>query len=458
MSAVYLPQEVWLRVLASFCYHCNRDCNRPPVPDNRVDWREWPSKAATTVPTATLANLCRASRMLNGLATPLLYHMPFTRKPTLLLRTLTTCPTLASHVRELHRDMWLEWPWQSLDDYPPAFNERLGRLKDHIREHQDSLSESDLADWIEDESDEEASDSHLTDTVIMALLPNLTSISVESHYRSVGLGSALGSLPKVTSAHIAHGDTEGFMSLSHLKFIAEAAPNITSLLLNAAGAGERTEFPIFANVSVLGMQSSAIGAAAWPSLLRAFPRLERLAYRGSQPSEYSDGGHPRDIQNALIQHCPGLKQLCVDFGGLEYIGNLEETDRAFDRGLESLKHLEYLATDAKSVGKPELEDGEENGDVTGICQDYLPASLKTLRIFCRSDKGEVDIGNDLLQLAGEVSKRLPVLEQLSIVAWPGILQNDDLRTAWEETGVTLTFEVGVGGMCWDAHGWTWPAR
>ncbi|KAH6682383.1 hypothetical protein F5X68DRAFT_211638 [Plectosphaerella plurivora] len=438
-----LPPELWLRIIESFCSHCNgEECVFRLHKTDLTD----------------IARLCLVSKNLNHMATPILYHVPNSRKPSRLLRTLAAHPELARHVQELHPSLWtFDWPeLDHVDNYPPSLMEDFERRLVYAREH---LSE-DVGDW----DLESTVDDHILDAALIALLPNLTRISILSHYRSVCFGFEPSSLPNLRSVSIAHGDTESFLAPRCLKPLADAAPNIASLHLDMFGADShevgQDAFPVFPNVTSLMMERSLVTAPSWPFLLQAFPRLETMAFGGTWPSEYIDeDGYALDIQNAVALHCPHLRKLCVDYSDIEFMDDLDETDRTFDHGLASLKELEYLITDSKRIGNPVAEDGL--GDVSGICIDALPASLRGLRILDEADYDPSDLGLALIDLAAKVSGRLPFLEKISIVRGKGSYELDDeLRSAWDGTGVELTLDVTgtpeLGVRDRTRQEWHWP--
>lgn len=103
-----LPPEIWQLIIDSLRLHCNCDGSTKSIlPGQRmVSWLQWPDPWSNSpAPLAALATLCRASKTLNRLATPALYHLPITNKPFLLLRTLTDRSELADLVREMHTNM-----------------------------------------------------------------------------------------------------------------------------------------------------------------------------------------------------------------------------------------------------------------------------------------------------------------------------------------------------------------
>lgn len=280
---------------------------------------------------------------------------------------------------------------------------------------------------------------HIRDTAIVALLPNLTCLSVESHYHELYAGLDPGSLPSLTSACVSHGDTEGFLSPLDLCDFAEATPKLARLHLHMAGTGndDPSLFPFFPRVTDLTMDMSAVSAAAWPCLLDGFPRLKTLVYKGTNPYEYGQGASARAIQDALVRHRPGLERLCVDFSHVEFFDGSGERERAFDEGLASLRALRYLIADSASIAST----------TRGICVEALPAALRGLRIVCWRPRDAETVGEALLALARVKTVRLPELRSVILVSHRVLPLVGELTDAWNKVGVYfehVTADQGLG--------------
>ncbi|KAH7359146.1 hypothetical protein B0T11DRAFT_300096 [Plectosphaerella cucumerina] len=461
----YLPPELWM---------CVAECLYDEYIDEAVRLLRDLS-STTSAALIALANLCRVSKPLKSIATPFLYRTPFTPGISLFLDTITSYPELSRHVQELSCNRWhLEGPGMKYGRYPPAFIEAIERHTTFALEHH--VSNNGFPDWEEGELDNGLFVGPIADAALLSFLPNLACVFLQSSSRYVCCGLESGSLPKLTYAFVYHGDDEFFIEPCLLKYLAEAAPNITHLHLSRLGMGEtdHNNFPLFPNVTFLSMQSSAVEGMSWPFLLGAFPRLEALEYGVCDIEEYNWGGTARDIQAALVSHCPSLKSLCIDFSWVDGHDMPGDVDCGFDHGLASLRELEYLITDLSCIGSPELGDGgkdddEEYGELNwlqgeedwidlGLRSEALPASLRGLRIIVWDIWGWGKLVESLLDLAMKAPTQLPALEKISILRPESTRKWDDkIMDAWKDTGVEMTLETSLS--TWDSKSpkdWDWP--
>lgn len=433
----YLPPELWICVAESL-YH-DYETSLEAIPSKFTPAANF-TQSVDFAALRTLASLCRVSKALRHTATPFLYRIPLEKSQrfeTLLLRTLATSPELSRHVRELCCSTGPMILSESEMNQASTFLEVVKRNKEFVREH--LIAEDGSDDWWD--LDEEPLDPHVRDAALIALLPNLVRVSLASPSRHVCFGFEPGSLPKLTSVYVTHNDSYGFLRPHYLKHLAEAASNLTLLHLYLFGTEEMGDdvFPLFPNVTTLMLDTPVIEDVLWSFLLQAFPRLETLSCSWGEGAENKENATIQDIQDAVVECCPRLKTLCVDASYIKTYDDWSDVDRGFDRDLASLQELEHLMTDLTSIGKPKLdENGEETGEVSGICIEALPASLRSLRIFYTEDEDAAELAKSLLDLAAEVH-RFPALKEVSIVRSMDPLELDDqVMSAWKNTGAELT--------------------
>ncbi|KAH7121688.1 hypothetical protein EDB81DRAFT_814219 [Dactylonectria macrodidyma] len=422
MPTLELPPELWQHIFSSLCFHCTRSATRDPVPDQRLSWVSFfPSKA----PLTALASLSSVSRMFNALITPLLYHLPITAKTGLLLRTLVDRPDLARHVRELHHAMWCSNRPERRDAYPPAFIELYIRNVEWLLAHHDDVLVP--GGWDHQRvSNPGYLDDHILDSTVIALCPKLTVLSIESCDHNVLVHLAPGSLPHLTAASVTHGDLESAMGFDRITFLAAAVPNLTTLHLRYAGTNgdeDKTFFPVFPNVINLRLEESVITSDSWGRVFDSFPRLELFSYSSGGVTVGHNASNTRQVQDAILQHKPNLKRLCIDMAHEVFDGTPLE-DRTWKPALAQMEHLEHFETDMTCLFHPE----------TDILSEYLvrilPPSLRFLRVACWRGSLDTQLRQAFLRLAEAAPERFPELETV-VLAGPESEEMSVVSLEWK---------------------------
>lgn len=225
--------------------------------------------------------------------------------------------------------------------------------------------------------------------------------------------------------------------------LAEAAPSITSIHHESPVTRHLSSHDIAArpNVTSLELHDCKIATEALPALLDAYPALESLSYISSfvYHTEYTWLPTPREIQNALIQHNPFIKKLCLDLsekadphpGGTWVVPE----NHGLDSSLTQLDQLVYLAIDNTTLAPPKDQDDSD------YLFSILPVSLRYLRIIIGDNFVSPEWSREaLVAMAESVPERLPSLKKL--VTWDGESGEkerkedySDVRRAWERQGV-----------------------
>jgi hypothetical protein len=445
MSALYLPPELWLRIAQSLCFHCTRDPrDTHALPDRRLAY----DLHRGGTPVHALAGLCRVSRMLKELVTPVLYHAPLTGKPKLLLRSLVECPGLAAHVRELDGAMWLGWPIAK-DEYPLRFMELYEEKLDLLQAKEEDIWAT-AENWGGNgQRGIKRLNQHVSDTVVMELLPNLTAVYLESKYGYVGIGMAPGCLAHVKSAAIRHSGSGDDVSIRRYLPLFQAAPNITSMhyyqnvpdftIDKMDEDGSRVSAKL-ATITALELETCCVFRENISGLLASHPSLETFSYSDSGQWQFF-GSTVRNIQDALLTYHPELRKLNIDMTLAEYEDWPASGSCGFNASLAKLQQLVYLAFDASCLGPGDEEDPFD------YLVAILPASLEYLRITVVCE-GPDWLRGALTSLAGVVEEKLPALKRF--VIWDQAFAEEvqpparyaELLHAWERTDVEFVTEEG----------------
>lgn len=107
MSLLDLPSEILREVCINFCLHCSHALSTAKeVPMHGEDVER---KELIQLHNSSLSSLCRTSRQLNAVATPILYHGLFDVKHyAKFMRSLKERPALALFIKQITIDEYIE--------------------------------------------------------------------------------------------------------------------------------------------------------------------------------------------------------------------------------------------------------------------------------------------------------------------------------------------------------------
>ncbi|KAF6808492.1 hypothetical protein CSOJ01_07535 [Colletotrichum sojae] len=367
-SVLDFPLPIVEDIVKFLCPHCypshaqGQHCHHPACPSRPNDCE---SQAA-------LASLCRTNRLLNYIATPLLYHTPFCgyrlkAQQHVAETILDARPELAQHVKSVH-----------LEQYD--FDE--SRLSGEVGELIESVSGR-----LEAVADVDRSSTPYFLALIAGSCTNMEELCILAHdgEQSPVPFSAPGSLPKLDRLAVSHWDTEGGFDLSRLRDLLAAAPNITSLFADDLRI-----------------------------LLSQCPNLERFSYHIGDACVTLEGWPTaREVQDVISHTSPGLKHLRLGVGDGVFDLN-EATEEDTLRSLKLLKRLEELELQEEFLYPGTMVQNPSDGGVLEpeVLVDLLPASIRTVRIGMVGGGGVKPLVPAILMLGRVCKEEFPHLESI----------------------------------------------
>ena len=404
-----VPLEIALEIIKAICPNCTPRAQRTCFSPHRLDDCVNPGNDARNI--VALARLCQASKFLNSLATPHLYHRPTCVKWPFLARTLILRPDLARHVKHLRGHAWIHctarFPWEVLE----------------------YLFDGNPAGDPEDEPDSDPVD------VLPPLCPNLEDLELTVNYGDLLVRNTLGSLRHLRNVKLSHADTEGGMHFHHLERLNTLAPQLTRIFCDAMDMqspefddSETISLATFSNLTDLRFDHSAIAAEWLPIILAACPRLQSFSYQEGGPTVGYSQFTPQDAQEALIRYAPNLVSLRLDIIA-EDLQNPSNTTVVIS-SLTDLSRLEHLALNLSNLlPEPQLvqagwyaADGQLMPSIYALPEPdplllvhLLPASIRSLTLSRDSIKSDFTcLRAALVRLAEVAADQFPRLEKVTL--------------------------------------------
>ncbi|KAL7895940.1 hypothetical protein HDV63DRAFT_380490 [Trichoderma sp. SZMC 28014] len=335
-----------------------------------------------------LSYVCRASKTLNRIATPVLYSYfnswEKMEKMANFLRSICLRPELGRYVQEaiFSRFYWFELT----EDHRSIFADAATRLG------------IDLGGWLKEYPYETMTQ------LIIAQIPNVRFMDVATHevYADEGVGSfelleklaaqapRRVSLPQLQQLTIGHSDYRR-ISLGYFGGIIELAPHIRELTmspcygLNCDEEVKNTRFSL-SNVTKLMIDGGHISKSQFESILRLCGRLE--AFEFNYHTKYAGlreiSVTPRELIETLALHKQSLRSISVDLGRRErqktgricFSGFCEKGDQILS--LKEFPRLETFKIDGTSVLFPEVA---KPGYHTNILVNLLPKSIHRFQLI-----------------------------------------------------------------------------
>lgn len=364
----------------------------------------------------TLSFVCRASRTLNRIATPVLYsHFnPWEKmeKMANFLRSISLRPKLGGYVQEI---MLSKFYWFELtEDHLNTFADVATRLG------------IDLGDWLTEYPYEAMTQ------LIIAQIPNVKIMDVSTHevYADNGVGAFTlleqlaaqiprrVSLPQLQQLTIGHSDSRR-ISIGYFGGIIELAPHIRELTISPCYGLycdeelKNTRFS-FSNVTSLTLDGGHVSRSQLESIVLLCGRLESFEfkhhtiYAGLQEISVT----PRELIEILVLHKHTLRSISVDLGQRErqktgrfcFSGFCEDGDQILS--LEEFSRLETFKIDGTSVLFPEITTP---GYHTNILINLLPKSIRRFQLI---DAQYESVAN-MIRLIDSIAE-FPFLEEVTL--------------------------------------------
>lgn len=364
----------------------------------------------------TLSHVCRASKALNRIATPVLYSHFDSRekmeKMANFLRSISLRPELGGYVQEA---VFSRFYWFKLtEDHLSIFADVATRLG------------IDLGSWLEEYPYEAMTQ------LIIAQIPNVKIMDASTHevYADDGVGAFTlleqmaaqvprrVSLPQLQQLTIGHSDFRR-ISVGYFGGIIELAPHIRELTispcygLHCDEKPKNTRFSL-SNVTKLTIDGGHISKSQLESIVSLCRRLEAFEfkhhtiYAGLQETSVT----PRELIEILARHKHTLRSISVDLGhrerqntgGFCFSGLCEDGDQILS--LTEFPQLETFKIDGTSVLFPENAKPDYHAN---ILVNLLPRSIRHFQLI---DAQYESVAN-MIRLMDSVAE-FPFLEEVTL--------------------------------------------
>ncbi|WQF79226.1 Putative leucine-rich repeat domain superfamily [Colletotrichum destructivum] len=377
-----LPVTIIQDVVELLCPHCHPSA--PTRPEE--SWGRFCNNACSVGSLdlerrTALAHLCKTNKLLNAIATPLLYHFPRYNRHNLFpfIRTMFQGRLeLAQYVKCFH------------------IGEEVFYIEDFSAEETQLCRDFGVQIGLPITQTEPDSTT-LFSSLILSKCTGVEELCMLSPYgdRDDVLFPDIDTLPNVKSVLISHHDTEFGFNLQDLNNVFSATPNVTSLSVFAMdGAGLALNL---ANLRRLRVMQSRLEAEDFALLMGQCPGLEWMSYQlGDVMVSYEEPASPREMQDSIVNHTPRLRYL--ELSMLDRSEYLQHDDYDETQMLQTLKELgqlevlkldlEYLIASLDDILRP-----------TALVE-LLPTSIREVEITTIERKDR----EGLLEALGEVAR------------------------------------------------------
>lgn len=380
----------------------------------------------------TLSYVCRTSKALNRIATPVLYSRfnPWERLKKLanFLRSISLRPELGGYVQEITFSTSFYW-FELTEDHLNVFADVATKLG------------LDLEDWLKEHPYEAMTQ------LIIAQIPNVKIMDVAVHetYAEDGVGTFTlleqlaaqtprrVSLPQLHQLTVGHDDIRR-ISLGYFGGIIELAPHIQKLTISPCYGLYCDEKPkndrfTLNNVTNLTLDGGHISKSELASIVRLCRRLEifelkhHTIYAGLQDVSVT----PREVIEILAQHKHTLRSVSIDLGhrerrttdNLSFSGFCENGDQILS--LKEFPRLETFKVDGTSLLFPEVTKADYR---TNILVDLLPKSIRRFQLI----NAQFEAAANMIRLVESIAE-FPFLEEVTLTGNPagGPLGEDEVE-------------------------------
>lgn len=362
----------------------------------------------------SLSCLCRTSKSLNRIATPVLYarfdSRERLRRLADFLRTISLRPELGEYVQELNFSTFY---WCHLSE-------------DHLKVCDDVAARLgvSLEGWMEHQVYEALIQ------LTIAQTPNVRAIEVAAHevYADDGVGAFIllediaaqvprrFSLPHLERLCVGHDDCRR-ISLAYFGGILELAPNIQQLTMEPCYGLQCDEEQVndrfsLNHVTNLTLDGGHISRSQLESIVGLCGELEVFDYK--YHSIYAGLSHvcvtPREVIEILMPHSKTLRFISLDLGYRErqdpdafsFSGLCADGDQIVS--LKDFPRLETFRVDGTSILFPEVNSLDYH---TNILTNMLPASIRRFHLT-RTQKEAVE---NVITLVNSIAD-FPLLEEV----------------------------------------------
>ncbi|KAK3376516.1 hypothetical protein B0T24DRAFT_618871 [Lasiosphaeria ovina] len=348
-----VPAEVVENILDELCTHHVRHLQEY-IPEFIFPWRQGGNFQLSNL--ASLARLCRVSKLFNEYTTWRLYHsLMHSRTKSkwfLIVRTLVTRRDLGGLVRHLALvDLKSDIPEDPALFYP----EVLSYYTKQVALNPDCCLPPDALSL----TDRNGSGGNAILATIISLCPNLSTLDLASYGSCTPCGfcsaASMLSLTGVVASFSAHStndwdDVESFLPLLR------AAPNLRFLRFVDIGCFSLPEDLRLEHVANLDLQSCIEGDAL-AKFLQLCPNLQRLKYMYKEDSPWPDAQfRSAEAASTVLAHAPNLREFYLDLADLQSdLVDLQSdiADLQFD--LSFLPMFEKMEEDEMRLSKELLE-------------------------------------------------------------------------------------------------------
>ncbi|KAJ0163161.1 hypothetical protein CTA2_3424 [Colletotrichum tanaceti] len=423
-----LPVSIIQDIVELLCPHCH------PSPPLRPEVEGWLCNNACSVGSfdlerrAALAHLCKTHKLLNAIATPLLYHFPQYDRHNLFpfIRTMFQGrPELAQYVKWLHIGEAVCYATYAQDfsaDEAQLFRDFGVQLDLPITQTEPEMST-------------------LFSNLVLSKCTGVEELCLLSSYYTDPLFPGVDTLPNVKSVLISHYDKDDFgFNLQQMNVVLSVTPNLTSLSVSAMdGTGLAVNL---GNLRQLRLMKSRLQGEDFAWLLGQCPRLEWISYQlADNMYSYGEPASPREMRDAFVCHAPRLKYLELRLmGGTENF-DLEGYDETqMLQTLKGMGQLEVLRLDLEYLMVPPQETLRPTALV-----ELFPPSIREIEIT--AIKCYNNWGDNLLEALAEVARscksNFPRLETVKCEAHTlGKLQRQKALDLFAPSGVRFILVFG----------------
>ncbi|KAL6412646.1 aromatic aminotransferase [Ilyonectria robusta] len=416
-----IPPELLVAICQQLCPHCT-----PPwtAPLSRLD-PCWQHRRQELSPPrlSALANLSLSCRWLRNFARPFLYHFPVTRGPQTLalLKTLSSRPDLASHVKELG-SVTNFWSVGELDLDAMAF---LNQLADKFVHGPDQpvLKRLSYVDRSGIDRKFIRKDLKLIQLgLLICLAPNLEFLELALCNEPVPLLRRC-RLPRLRHLTLICRYRSSQVSLNSVKNILKSAPNLQTI--EACGIGAVAALSEHNNLRTLVLERSVMAQDDFRRTMSTFPKLASFTFKTPKFAllENTDAT-PSQIEQAVMIRRDTLRHfdLAVDPAFCLPISHL----------IESLNTtaLESLSIDSRNIRATRSDD--PSSTKFGLLS-LLPRKIQSFRLTSCSDH----MWDDVFELASKSRVYFPSLRK---VEFPGLeTKQAVLKQAFRESNIECSF-------------------
>lgn len=248
-------------------------------------------------------------------------------------------------------------------------------------------------------------------SMILSLVPNIESLYIDL-FCHLPLVVEKASLARLTELTVRHVDLYFGFCVSTLQPIFDAAPALQVFrghgVASATVGKNRGVF--HARLTTVEACFATLSRGCFKDIMNGFPSLMHFSYLSGGEYVGDVEASPRAILRTLKIRKDSLKHVSIDLSCSDYDAELDQDYDNNDSAMPSLAEmtcLEKLYITGSAIDSP-LGETEEAFCPANLLQDFLPPSIRTLRI----ERPAQDMTGPFLRLAEVASTQFPSLKQL----------------------------------------------